>query len=417
VTPPPPLVSDAARRARLAQCQHLARPAPGTVPDALVGAAHDLVGVHASDPATVYLSLRARVPAATTIDIEAALYDDRTLARVLGMRRTMFVVPSADAQRLRVGCTTQLVAGERRRLIEMLEGAGVAADCETWLDDVLKRTRKALRTLGTATAAELTAEVPELGISLEFGQGKRWAGSVGLSTRVLFLLATEGTIVRGRPRGSWRSSQYAWSSWDEWFPPAATVRDRTPGATPEEARRHLLYRWLVTYGPGTMVDLRWWSGWTARQVSAALAEIDTRQVSLADGSVGYVAAESFSDVTRLADIAKHGSLPLPRWAALLPGLDQAVMGWKERAWFLPADSSELFDRNGNVGPTVWVDGRVVGGWAQQADGSVVWQALEGLDEQAQELVAAERAALQEWLGDAVVIPRFRTPLERRLSAR
>ena len=53
------------------------------------------------------------------------------------------------------------------------------------------------------------------------------------------------------------------------------------------------------------------------------------------------------------------------WVALLPGLDSTVMGWKERAWFLGGHQHALFDVNGNAGPTVWCNGRIVGGWAHR----------------------------------------------------
>ena len=69
--------------------------------------------------------------------------------------------------------------------------------------------------------------------------------------------------------------------------------------------------------------------------------------------------------------------PAEPWAALLPGLDPTAMGWQERDWYLAPDlRSALFDRSGNVGPTVWWDGRVVGGWAQRASGEVVWRLLD-----------------------------------------
>ena len=56
---------------------------------------------------------------------------------------------------------------------------------------------------------------------------------------------------------------------------------------------------------------------------------------------------------------------------LLPGLDPSTMGWKQRAFHLaPDDVALLFDRNGNGGPTAWVDGRIVGGWHQRADGEI-----------------------------------------------
>ena len=64
------------------------------------------------------------------------------------------------------------------------------------------------------------------------------------------------------------------------------------------------------------------------------------------------------------------------WAALLPSLDPTTMGWAERAWYLGPHKSALFDRAGNAGPTVWWDGRIVGGWTQRADGEIVWRALD-----------------------------------------
>ena len=51
-------------------------------------------------------------------------------------------------------------------------------------------------------------------------------------------------------------------------------------------------------------------------------------------------------------------------------LDPDTMGWKQRDWYLPDTAADAFDRNGNAGPTLWVDGRVVGAWAQTRDGEI-----------------------------------------------
>ena len=49
-------------------------------------------------------------------------------------------------------------------------------------------------------------------------------------------------------------------------------------------------------------------------------------------------------------------------AALLPVLDATTMGWKHRDFYLdPEHTPYLFDTNGNAGPTVWCDGRIIGG--------------------------------------------------------
>src|SRR5215216_573148 len=101
----------AERRRRLVVRHHLAR--SGTTVEQVAG---DLVGLHSSDPATVVLSLRARLDPFAVGDLEDALYERRSLLRMLAMRRTMFVVPLDLAAVMEAACTRALVAGERRKL-------------------------------------------------------------------------------------------------------------------------------------------------------------------------------------------------------------------------------------------------------------------------------------------------------------
>ena len=69
--------------------------------------------------------------------------------------------------------------------------------------------------------------------------------------------------------------------------------------------------------------------------------------------------------------------PAPEpWAALLPALDPTPMGWQSREWFLGEHGPKLFDRAANIGPSLWWDGRIVGGWAQDAGGDIVCRFLE-----------------------------------------
>jgi hypothetical protein len=74
----------------------------------------------------------------------------------------------------------------------------------------------------------------------------------------------------------------------------------------------------------------------------------------------------------------------------------------------------MFDRNGNAGPTIWGDGRVVGGWAGRPSGEVAWRLLDDIGREASRRVEQEVERLGEWLGDVTVTPRFHTPLELEL---
>ena len=202
--------------------------------------------------------------------------------------------------------------------------------------------------------------------------------------------------MRGRPRGAWTSSQWCWTPAEAW------LEEPLPRLEPEAARVELASRWVAAFGPASETDLKWWTGWTLTQTRAALGAIETVEVDL-DGVPGFV----------LPGDLEPEPEPEP-WAAFLPSLDPTVMGWKERDWYLGEHASALFDRNGNAGPTVWWNGRVVGGWAGQKDGQVVFRLLEDVGADGIRAIEAEAEALGAWLGETKVTPRFATPLAKEL---
>jgi hypothetical protein len=386
------------RRARLALRHRLTgmTPAGGGAAEA----ARAVVALHATDPASVFLSVYARTAPVDASAIEDALYEERSLLRMLGMRRTVFVVPTELAPVIQASCTNAIAALQRRTYTRFLTEAGVGDGA--WLAEVEEATALALARRGEATGAELSTDEPRLRTQIVMAEGKAYSAKQNVTTWVLFMLAADGRIVRGRPRGTWTSSQYRWSPARSWLP--GGLGDDLPA---EDARAELVRRWLAAFGPGTVADLRWWTGWTAAHVKQALSVIKPVEVDLG-GTTGLLLAGDDAPVA--ADDA-----PGP-WVALLPALDPTPMGWSERSWYLGPHAGRLFDRSGNVGPTVWCDGRIVGGWAQRADGEVVHTLLEDIGTEAAAEVAAAAARLTTWIGPVRVTPRFRTPLERELTA-
>ena len=309
----------------------------------------------------------------------------------------MFVVPVDLVPVVQAAVTDALVPGERRRTVQMVEEAGIAADGAAWLAEAEAATLAELAARREATGAELAKAVPALGHQIPFGEGKTWAGTIGMSTRVLFLLSTAQQIVRGRPKGSWTSSQYRWSPMEAWLP------DGMPALEPAPARAELARRYLAGFGPATTADIKWWTGWTVAQTKAALAAVGAAEVILEGEVPGWVLPDDLEPVRAPAS-----------WVAFLPSLDPTTMGWQQRGWYLGAHGPALFDRTGNAGPTVWVDGRIVGGWTQRRSGEIVHRALEDVGAETEAAIAATGAELEAWLGAMRITPRFPTPLHKEL---
>ena len=239
--------------------------------------------------------------------------------------------------------------------------------------------------------------MPLLATKLRFGTG-RWVTTQSASARVLPQLAMEAKLMRGRPRGAWSNGQYRWVPTADWL--GGPVEELDQAAAQAELVRH----WLAAFGPATETDLRWWTGWTAREVRVALAAVPHETVDL-DGTTGLVLA------------GDHEPIESPEpWAALLSTLDPTTMGWKERDWYLGPHASVLFDVNGNAGPTVWWDGRVVGGWSQRRDGEIVYRLLEDVGADAVAAIEAEVARATDWIGDVRFSPGFLPPFQRELAS-
>jgi hypothetical protein len=169
------------------------------------------------------------------------------------------------------------------------------------------------------------------------------------------------------------------------------------------AQTVLIQGWLRSFGPGTLADLKWWTGLTLGEVRRALQDLQAVEVDLGEAD-GWVLAD---------DLEPEGAGE--PWVSLLPGLDPTPMGFVDRAWFLGGYAPAIFDRTGNIRPSVWCDGRIVGGWAQRKNGTLAYKLLEDVGAEAERAIDSAAHDLGGRLGEVRITPRFRTPLERELS--
>jgi Winged helix DNA-binding domain len=396
-------ISEQERRRVLIRRHHLAGDARS--PEAVTGA---LIALHATDPASVYLSVLARSATSTVAGIAQAMYDRRSLVRWMAMRRTLFVFPREDIPMIQAAISTPLAGTLRTRLINQLERNGtdppIDGGVEAWLGDLESRVELALDQRGTATGAQLSTDVPELTTSILVRAPSDRPQNV--TTSLLTLMSTEGRLVRSTPTGAWTSRHHRWEPIGRWWPNGIPAHDTG------RARQELAHRWLTRFGPGTVEDLQWWTGWNQTITRRALDNLPIREIDL-HGRPGITLREPAGDASELADDRPDGAeMPV---AALLPALDPTPMGWKHRDWFLGIDHRAVFDRAGNIGPTLWWNGEIIGSWAITADGDLRTRVLVDRGADATAAIGAAADHLHQRLEGATITPAIRTPLEQSIT--
>ena len=378
------------RRARLA---HRHRLLPSTRIDELPQIADDLVALHSSDPVTVFLSAMARMVHPSVEAVERALYVDRSLIRHHGMRRTLWVATPHLVRLIHAAATRDLLANERRRTCQLLARSGIA-EPEKWLAEAEELVFADLREHGPSTAREIGQRLVGSRQKLHHAPGKAYASVQSAHTRVLYILGIAGEMLRSRP-SSWINGAYTYVAADNWLPGGLGNED------PRASAAELAARWLRGFGPATTKDLQWWMGWTMARTKQALADCGAEETELDSGPAW------------LADADDPNPEPEP-WVAVLPGLDPTIMGWKLRDWYLPSTSAEVFDSAGNGGPSLWVDGRVVGAWAQSRDGRIHTHYFERVAAARRREIDQRIDELKSWIGDTRFTVRFPGDIHARL---
>lgn len=385
-------VDDGERRARLGRRHGLA---PGARFADAAACAAAMVALHATEPATVHLGLRARVEGLTVDDVERALYGERSIVKQMAMRRTLFAFERRLVPAVWGSAGARVAKAYGARLAKDLEESGVAEDGSRWIDAATEAVVDALDGGEAVTSSELRRLVPMIDVSVERGAGTKWGGAFPVAPQLLTVLAAQGRVARAHNAGHWRLSKPTWTTSDAWF------GERWEPTSEADGYRELVRGWLRAFGPGTETDLQWWLGGTLRVVRAALASLEAVAARLESGEIGWLLPDDL-DVVEPAD----------DWVALLPTLDSTVMGWKERAFHVGEHGPALFDSAGNAGTTAWWNGRVVGCWLQDDDGSVRVHPLEELPARVERAFDDEAERLTGWLDGVRVVTIYVSPAMR-----
>jgi hypothetical protein len=316
-------VSDAALRRARAAAQLLHRPPTAGVAQA-VGR---LLAVQAQDLRAARLALRARTAGRTAADVDAALTHERSVLVTWLMRGTLHLVGRDDYPWL-LGLTAPArLSANRRRLAQ--EGVS-PGDAERAVGIV----ERALADDGPLTRPQLAERIAAKGIRTE-GQA---------APHLLMLAALRGIAVLGPLREDGRHAFALARDWLGTAPPAELAGAERDGALAELARRY-----LAAHGPAAPADLASWSGLALRDARAGLKAIASELAERGDD---------------LVDLGAREPTPEAIPARLLAAFDPYLLGWKDRAFAVPARYAErIHPGGGMLRATATVDGRAVGTWS------------------------------------------------------
>jgi hypothetical protein len=385
------LIDDTERRARMARRHALAL--PHRLPDVQT-ATRAMTVLHATEPATPYLSLFARIDSFTRANLEHALFESKSLVKQLAMRRTLFVFPR-DLLPAALSAPSERVAQqEAGKLVKDLRSGGITDDGAAWLDAARVAVLQKLAGRRELSAKDLRESLAELSGQVHWYAHKPYGSVQHIAPRVLTWMGASGDLVRGHNGSHWRVNRNLWARMDEWLDePVAHVDAR-------QGYAQLVERYLRAFGPVTETDLVWWFGATKAAMRQALSDLRAVQVRLERAQLGWVLPDDVDPEP-----------PVEPWAALLPALDPTALGWKERGFYLsPQFYSAIFDWSGNCGTTAWWDGQIVGAYVQDDTGQIElivprdpgrtgWAALQD-----------EADRLGEWLDGDKISALYKSPL-------
>jgi hypothetical protein len=239
--------------ARRLAAHSLDRRAPAAELEAVVGA---VCGIHAQVMAAAELSIGVRAGVVAS-DVRRALWEERRLVKVHGIRGTLHLFPAAELPLWMAAARARRVPGEERWLAEMgLTPAQVEAIVEA-VGAALEGRRLTQKELGLEVVARAGEWAGEATAPAWGGRWPRWRVCLGYA-------AAAGHLCFGPDEG--RQVTYVRPA--DWLGPAAALE-------PEAALAEVLRRYLRAYGPALPREFAQWynlDAADARAVAAALGE-------------------------------------------------------------------------------------------------------------------------------------------------
>ena len=302
----------------------------GSRPKTVMGVVREVFALQAQDTRAARLAVRARGDGLRVQAVIDACNRDRTVVRTWAMRGTLHMLPAKDVRWLVGLLGPGLVAGDRRRRLQL------------GLDDALleqahRAIRSALAAGGPLTRADLMRAIGRKGVRVD--------PRTQAAAHLCFSAAAQGLICRGPDLAD---DEPTYVLLDDW------VGKARPG--PKDPLAELTTRYVAAYGPADVRDFATWAGIAMADARQGFERLTPRLVEIeVSGKPAWMLAGM--------DDAARASRPCVR---LLGAFDAYLLGYARRDLAVsPSFARRIQAGGGWIHPSVVVDGRVVGTWRQQ----------------------------------------------------
>ena len=322
-------------------------------------AVHRVVALQAQEPASPYIALWDRLDPFDPADLDTAFAEQAVVKNQL-MRVTLHAVAAEDYPTIHEAMQGTLRAARLHDRRFRSEGVSIE-DADALIPDLLEFT----------TTARTIPDV-ERWLAARFGTPKPW---------VWWAIRQYGPFVHAMTGGPWAFGAR---------PSYVGARSQARPGDAAASMRSLVRRYLSGFGPATMADIAQFSTIYRPPVKEALESLGDELVR--SGGTG---------ASTLYDIPE-GLMPpedTPAPPRLLPMWESALLAYKDRARIVPPEYRTLAMRiNGDVLPTLLVDGFVAGVW-RPVEGGIEATAFHRLSDDDWAGLAAEARSLLAFLAD------------------
>ncbi|MFX0001983.1 MAG: winged helix DNA-binding domain-containing protein [Candidatus Hodarchaeota archaeon] len=290
----------------------------------------DSCGLHSTGLTTSYLSLFIRTKNFKKADLERELYVNRTLGRIRGMRRTLFI-QTREMIPIIYAATFKL---SEKNFEKYMEFHKISLSDYREISELIMNALKEKELSASEIRKELNSNLN--------------------IPAIIHLMCDYGLLIRGQPIKNWKDRRNKYALFKDYFPNInLTVENE------KQAIAILVEKYLKAYGPASENDLSWWTGLTKTEIREGLNKIEPaiNRVKISHLKGTFLIFKSDIDILRNLNNVDKSSL------SLLPELDPYPMGYKYRDRYINANNyNKIFDRSGNIAATIFLDGIAIGVW-------------------------------------------------------